>query len=54
MNTDKRKSYEAGFKLKVVKYAEEHGNRKAGREFGVSEKVVRGWRKQKDQLKMMP
>ena len=54
MNTDKRKSYEAGFKLKVVVYAEEHGNRKAEREFGVSEKVVRGWRKQKDQLKMMP
>ena len=30
------------------------GNRGAEREFGVSEKVVRGWRKQKDQLKTMP
>ena len=54
MNTGKSKSYEAGFKLKVVDYAEEHGNRGAEREFGVSEKVVRGWRKQKDQLKTMP
>ena len=54
MSTGKRKSYEAGFKLKVVDYAEEHGNRGAEREFGVSEKMVRGWRKQKDQLKTMP
>ena len=34
--------------------AEEHGNRGTEREFGVSDKVVRGWRKQKDQLKTMP
>ena len=54
MNTGKRKSYEAGFKLKVVDYAEEHGNRGTEREFGVSDKVVRGWRKQKGQLKTMP
>ena len=53
MSTGKRKSYEVGFKLKVVNYAE-HGNRSAEREFGVSEKVVRGWRKQKDHLKEMP
>lgn len=33
----KRKSYEVGFKLKVVDYAEENGNRCAEREFGVSE-----------------
>ena len=38
----KRKSYEASFKLKVVNYAEEFGNRSAEREYGVSEKVVRG------------
>ena len=54
MSTGKRKSYEVGFKLKVVDYAEEHGNRGAEREFGVSEKMVRDWRKQKDQLKTMP
>ena len=34
MNTDKRKSYEAGFQLKVVEYAEEHENREAERELG--------------------
>lgn len=50
----KRKSYEVGFKLKVVDYAEEYGNRSAEREYGVSEKVVRGWRKQKDQLNQLP
>ena len=54
MSTGKRKSYEAGFKLKLVDYAEEHGNRGAEREFGVSAKLVRDWRKQKDQLKTMP
>lgn len=53
-NIIKRKSYEAGFKLKVVDYAEEYGNRSAERHFGVSEKVVRGWRKQRNQLEKMP
>ena len=54
MSTGKRKSYEARFKLKVVDCAEEHGNREGERELVVSEKVVRGWRKQKDQLKTIP
>ena len=33
-----RKSYTAAFKLEVIKYAEENGNRAADREFGVNEK----------------
>jgi transposase-like protein len=37
----KRASYDAAFKLKLIKYAEEHGNRAADREFGVSEKLIR-------------
>ena len=41
----KRKSYSAGYKLEVVKYAAENGNRSAERKFGVSEKLVRDWRK---------
>lgn len=41
----KRKSYSAAYKLKVVKYAVENGNRAAERKFGVSEKLVRDWRK---------
>ncbi|XP_056144003.1 DNA-directed RNA polymerase III subunit RPC4 isoform X2 [Lampris incognitus] len=41
----KRKSYTAEFKLQMVKYAAEHGNRAAERQFGVSEKIVRDWRR---------
>lgn len=41
----------AGFKLKVVDYALEHGNRAAGRHFGVAEVRVRYWRKQHDKLR---
>jgi transposase-like protein len=43
----KRKSYTAEFKLKVVKYAEENGNRSAGREYCVDESIVRDWRKKR-------
>ena len=46
-----RRSYTAGFKLEVIIYAEENGgNMAAQRKFGVSEKLVRDWRKQKDAL----
>lgn len=38
-----RRAYAAGFKLQVVKYAEEHGKRAAGRKFDVDEKCVRCW-----------
>ena len=37
----KRCSYTAAFKLKLVEYAERHGNRCAGREFDVCEKLIR-------------
>jgi hypothetical protein len=50
MNKVKYSSYTAGFKLKVIEYAEKHGNRAAGREITVSEFNVRCWRKQKDDL----
>ena len=50
----KRTSYEAGFKLKVVEYAELHGNSNAMREFNVNEKLVRDWRKLKETLSEMP
>lgn len=48
-----RKSYTAKFKLSVVAYATEHGNRAAGREFNVSEKIVRDWRKAGNLLRSM-
>ena len=50
----KRSSYDAAFKLKVIEFAEVNGNRAAEREFSVSEKVVRDWRKMKETLLEMP
>ena len=41
----KRRNYEARFKLTVVDFAEKSNNSAAGRQFGVSEKLVRDWRK---------
>ena len=52
--SEKRRSYEARFKLQVIAFAEEKGNRAAERKFSVSEKLVRDWRKQKSKLKKMP
>ena len=46
----KKRSYDAAFKLKVIEFAEQNTNRGAGRKYGVDEKRVREWRKQKDQL----
>ena len=42
------------FKLQVISYAEEHGNRAAGRKFDVDESNVRKWRKNKEDIKKMP
>jgi transposase-like protein len=44
---EKRSSYSAGFKLKVIDHAKEYGNWAAGHEFSVTEFNVRYWRKQK-------
>ena len=49
-----RKAYTAKEKLTIIKYAEEHGNRCAGRQFDVSEASVREWRCKKSQLETMP
>ena len=48
-----RKSFTTNFKLEVIKYAEEHGNRAAGRRFIVNEKNIRDWRKVEPLLKVM-
>lgn len=49
----KRLSYNVNFKLEVIKYAKEHGNRAAERHFGPppTEKMIREWKKQEEQLK---
>ena len=48
-----RRSYTAVFKLQVISYAEEHGNRAAGRKFDVDESNVRKWRRNKEDIKKM-
>jgi hypothetical protein len=46
-----KNSYAAWYKLKVISFAEQFGNRAAQREFGILESNVRYWRKQKELLK---
>ncbi|XP_075207983.1 uncharacterized protein LOC142312884 [Anomaloglossus baeobatrachus] len=55
MSKQKRLSYKIPFKLEVVKYAKQHGNRAAERHFGTppTEKMIREWRKQEKELKKM-
>lgn len=52
----KRFSYTASFKLTVIKFAKEHGNRAAERHFGPppTESVIRLWRQQEEKLLQMP
>ena len=49
----KRSSYKISYKLKVVDYAKEHGNRAAARAFGQppTEKVIHVQRQQEDELR---
>ena len=49
----KRANYTAAFKLNVIETAEKCGNRAAGREYSVNEKLVRDWRK-KAELEALP
>jgi hypothetical protein len=49
-----RKSYTARDKLKIITYAEAHGNCAAGREYDVGESNIRLWRKQKERLQKLP
>jgi transposase-like protein len=46
-----RWSYDANFKLMVIKHAEQTNNCATARKLGVSEPNVRRWRKQKELLK---
>ena len=47
----KNNSFRASYKLKVISFAEQFGNRAAEREFGILESSVRYWRKQKEALR---
>ena len=46
----KKRSHDAAFKLKVIEFAEQNTNRGAARRYGIDEKRVREWKKQKGQL----
>ncbi|KAH7942616.1 hypothetical protein HPB51_028700 [Rhipicephalus microplus] len=48
-----RRSFDAKFKLRTVEFAEEHGNRAAGREFDVAEKMIWDWSKAHSVLRTM-
>lgn len=56
MSESKRFSYPTSFKLKVLEYAKENGNRAAERRFGPppTECTIREWRKQEQKLFKMP
>jgi hypothetical protein len=47
----KNNSYTASYKLKVISFVEQFGNRAAQTEFGIPESNMRYWREQKQLLK---
>ena len=49
-----RASYTASFKLRVVAYAVDKGNRAAGKQFNVDESCVCRWRSQREKLLKTP
>jgi transposase-like protein len=52
-NTVRRKSYTAMFKLEVVDFVKEKGNREAARKFNVGETSVREWLKEEAAMKCL-
>ena len=50
----KQQSYTTAEKLKVIQFAEQHGNRSAQQEFGIAESNIRLWRRSKENVEKMP
>ena len=50
----RKRSFDAAFKLKVVEFAENDTNRGAAKKYGIDEKRVREWKKQKMELQAGP
>ncbi len=50
----KRRKYAPVYKLLVIEHAEKTSNREAAREFSVDERMVRGWRGQKEHIQSLP
>ncbi|PNF30294.1 hypothetical protein B7P43_G15027, partial [Cryptotermes secundus] len=49
-NMKQRRFYDTAVKKEIILYAEEHGNRAAGRAFDISESCIRLWRKHKAEI----
>lgn len=54
MSSVKRMKYNAGFKIKVIQFAKENGNRAAARMFDVGESSIREWKKNEMTIINMP
>ena len=54
MSKRKLAAYDNAYKLRVIEFAESNNNCAAQREFGISEKLVRDWRKCKDRISEGP
>lgn len=54
MDKNRRKSYTTERKLEIINFAEEKGNRAAGKHFDVDESCIREWRKKKTVLEAIP
>ena len=52
--TTKIRKYKASFKLKVIEVAKASNNSAAAKTFDVTEKMVRDWRKNEDNVRNMP
>ena len=50
----KQQSYTTSEKLKVIQFAEQHGNRSAQREFGIGKTDICLWRSSKEKLEKTP
>ena len=50
----KQQSYTTAEKLKVIQFAEQHGNHSAQRQFGIAESNIRLWQRSKENLEKMP
>ena len=53
MTKTTRQSYTSKFKMEVIKYAKEHGNRAVERQFGPTKCEIRKWRKAESTIKEM-
>ena len=54
VGVNKKRSFDAAFKLRVVQYAEMNTNRGAATKYSVNEKQVRQWGMKKADLKELP